>query len=1014
MIKSRVYLNKVLILVFCFLSLSLQSQVSSFKKFGLEKSAFPSRIECLDQAATGELFIGTLAGLVIYDGYDFEQLFEQDGLAENAVSSINANENQVWIGHWAGSITIINSDNRESRTIDLRDDLSYNSIELIEPINDSSAYIISKDGRLLLYTAEGLEQILVSEVYQDQKIRNLIKDTSGYFVVTDFGVYKTSDDLKSQKWESVYTSDEVITATAYLQGGQWVIGSGKDVVLLNKIANQQQSVDMMGVESKVVSIVQDLEEFIWIATEDQGIIRLHTITGKSERITKNNGLSYNQVQTLFHDREGQVWIATAAGLDQYLGNAFILFDQKVGLPDNVIWDFAQIGNQFIVASPAGLHVLELEVDSKSFILANKVDLRNEEPRKIVSRQMGNLIYVITQSNNLWVGSLNGSFRPVDDVAGNALCLEEVNGEIWVGTNNGIVLLENDKAVEQYSVEIGLGGTRVNGIYYSQVKNEAWITVLGGSCALYRAGRFKLFGPEQGMTSNVIQDAAFDSYGNPWFATYDEGVFHFVDGSFQNISSKVQLSSNTTFAIEIDDEDVVWIGHNWGLDMYRIRYEDMTSFNASNGFMGVEVNPGALSLDNQNNLWMGTLMGIEKFNSAELRVNLTEPITRIIGATLGDYNISDGNSYRLAFEESDFKVSFSGISLVNPAQNQFLYRLIGVHNEWRTRNSETPIEYGSLPPGEFTFEIKTCIEKDVCSNVPSSITFDVLPPFYRAWWFYTLLFILVVLGIYLMDRFRVLSLVDQKNALSEKLVISEQELIEVSNELEKLKERSIVNANMLLDMNAPAAYTNSKLLMEQLKIEDVSSDQFLDISIGGKRIHGLFDVGVSGEIAMFIVEAIKAEMYKKMFDSKSTSTDSLFTAFLDSTDLVTSKLEKHKGCNWVLWFDEGDNVKMNCYNNTCYHILNDQVVEYHDAKGDSEGTKFDLVREGILIVASDGYTDQLSADGSQAFGQRKLINSLANYSRMKQEDLLNNLKNDVNNWRGSLELTDDVTILSFKL
>ena len=79
--------------------------------------------------------------------------------------------------------------------------------------------------------------------------------------------------------------------------------------------------------------------------------------------------------------------------------------------------------------PSGLHVLEFSKEDNKYTIVREIDLLGEEPRNIISRQIGNLIYVITQGNNLWVGSWNGSFQQVDDVSGEALCLEEVNGEI---------------------------------------------------------------------------------------------------------------------------------------------------------------------------------------------------------------------------------------------------------------------------------------------------------------------------------------------------------------------------------------------------------------------------------------------------------------------------------------------------------------------------------------------------------------------------------------------------------
>jgi hypothetical protein len=152
----------------------------------------------------------------------------------------------------------------------------------------------------------------------------------------------------------------------------------------------------------------------------------------------------------------------------------------------------------------------------------------------------------------------------------------------------------------------------------------------------------------------------------------------------------------------------------------------------------------------------------------------------------------------------------------------------------------------------------------------------------------------------------------------------------------------------------------------------------------------------------------------MLDVDPITMDTVNSIFNDAASFVTSKLEKHKGYNWVLLIESGSEVKLNCYNNTCYQLVEGQVVEYHGSKGLKKGAFFEVNREGYLLFTSDGFVDQLSADGSHSFGQRKLISALANYSKMKQEDILMNLKTDINNWRGSMDLTDDITIITYKL
>ncbi len=93
------------------------AQLYSFKNFGLDRGVFPSRIECIAQNSSGELCVGTLAGLVIYNGDEFVNLNEDNGLAENAVSTLYAHEDTLWVGHWAGNVTALNTKNQGYRSI---------------------------------------------------------------------------------------------------------------------------------------------------------------------------------------------------------------------------------------------------------------------------------------------------------------------------------------------------------------------------------------------------------------------------------------------------------------------------------------------------------------------------------------------------------------------------------------------------------------------------------------------------------------------------------------------------------------------------------------------------------------------------------------------------------------------------------------------------------------------------------------------------------------------------------
>ena len=51
------------------------------------------------------------------------------------------------------------------------------------------------------------------------------------------------------------------------------------------------------------------------------------------------------------------------------------------------------------------------------------NLGQDEPRKIIARQNGEMIYVITAMGDLWLGGLNQTFERVSDLKLKANCLD---------------------------------------------------------------------------------------------------------------------------------------------------------------------------------------------------------------------------------------------------------------------------------------------------------------------------------------------------------------------------------------------------------------------------------------------------------------------------------------------------------------------------------------------------------------------------------------------------------------
>jgi ligand-binding sensor domain-containing protein len=989
-------------------------QVNSFRHYGLDKNVFPSRIECVQQSSTGALLVGTLAGLVEYNGEEFKQYTKRDGLAENAVSAIGVHKNHIWLGHWAGSMTRIDASTNEFTAIDIRSQLNFSSILSIHPFGDSAVLIVTRGGSLFEYSTAGLVQIVIQTKKVDEAVLNVVFAGDKAYIVTQQGIYASSDKGSLVNWEKVFEPQSPITYAFRIQESEWIISASDHISSIDIESKKEHIIYKSQSPFKVVSMIQDQEEFIWIGTAEQGIIQYHPITNKLSFFKRDNGLSYNQIRSLFLDREGSVWIATSTGLDQYQGRAFILYDKKSGVPDNLIWDFIDIGEKMLVASPSGLQLILEDVNSGKFIIQKSFELGGHEPRKIFKTRSGQEIYVIDANFELWKSTDLQSPQLMTGMNSHVRCLEEVNGEIWVGTDDGIFVIKNDKPTEQFTSELGLGGNKVNGIYYSKVKNETWITVLGGPAILYKEGRFKRFGPELGLTSNVVQDAAFDRNGNPWFATYDDGVFYFENDQFINLREKVELTSNTTFAISIDEKESVWIGHSWGLDMYRIPFDDAAFFGIDQGFMGIEVNPSAIECLGSNQVWMGTLMGLLKFNPNHFRLNISEPVTQIKSATLSGQNVLEYSELNFSgLNGNDLKVEFSGISLVNPGSNVYEYRLVGMHSNWRSQITSKPIEYKSLSPGDYTFELRTCNNSGNCNLKPQRFEFVVKPPFYKTWWFYTLLFLFVVFAIFIMDRYRVLALLDERNELNEKLAIKDHGLIEaeqVISQLESRYDQSIQISNEVLTAERDKIlYHNPRLNIHGIPFHDISSDQLFALQYGDMELVGLVDLNLSDGAVPHLLEHIKSNFYQLALGASIHSPKDFLAVLNQAVKAVVERLEKYLGLSWVIWFEQESTLLINILDFNAFLISKDEVIELVMDKESPDGF-LEIQKVGRLIGVSDGFAKQLADDANRAYGSKRLYAKVQELRTNKSSEIVSKMQKDFDRWRGIMEQQDDVTIL----
>ncbi|HEY6160518.1 MAG TPA: two-component regulator propeller domain-containing protein, partial [Bacteroidia bacterium] len=196
------------------------------------------------------------------------------------------------------------------------------------------------------------------------------------------------------------------------------------------------------------TVMEDRDGTIWFATYGNGFCKYDPSSKKFTFYSEKDGLSSNNVRSLFRDRKGRMWIATANGLNLWDGKKFTLFNSHTGLAGDRFLRFYEDKQQrlWIGSSGGGLSLL-VENDGK-------ISFRNFTSREGLADDAV-LCLDEDADGNIWTGNFGG-ISVVDPSSGKIKKITKKDGlssntvyaiafvddnYLLVGTNNGIDKLD---------------------------------------------------------------------------------------------------------------------------------------------------------------------------------------------------------------------------------------------------------------------------------------------------------------------------------------------------------------------------------------------------------------------------------------------------------------------------------------------------------------------------------------------------------------------------------------------
>jgi len=306
--------------------------------------------------------------------------------------------------------------------------------------------------------------------------------------------------------------------------------------------------------------------------------------------------------------------------------------------------------------------------------------------------------------------------------------------------------------------------------------------------------------EQNKFHNVnVLSATIDRQKNLWFGT-SEGLFNYDYKAFSKISQKNGLSSNNILFLQIDNLNRLIIGLNTGLDVLDLNEFNRNKisvkhFGKDDGLLALESNFNASFKDNTGRILIGTTDGLEIYNPKFDAKNALEPLTKInrVNLFFGQEDIFkyakvDSSTLLpknlvLPFSKNHLTFQFIGVSLSAPEKVMYQYKLEGIDNDWTPPTSKTEATYSSLPHGKYRFLLKAMNNDGVWNKEPTVFEFEISPPWYKTWWFYTLCAIILISGISIYNYVRTKKLIADKQKLER---IVDERTRELRDEKEKVE------------------------------------------------------------------------------------------------------------------------------------------------------------------------------------------------------------------------------------
>lgn len=720
-----------------------------------------SNVYAVCQDKDGFIWFATENGLSRFDGTNFKNFTVQDGLPDNEVLRLFPDsKGRLWIGTFNKDICYYFEGKIHNKANDSLVRKISLSGSLAAAAEDKNGRIILNDSKLLAIISEKNSGISISysaipgqvltlrkeifygrdEIYAvNEKYQFYIldkeKDTFTYkFTLPD----KVNSGSKLKWFGSHYKSNGVVDKILRYPKGSldYVSYNGyikyvlttSGALSIDTTLNKFDAHFLSG--KKVYWLIEDIEKNLWFATHGNGAYKLPSREAKTINFSKNDKDKYEEVFSIF--KQGSTIVA---GLG---------FSRIAYINNNKIKNITSFEKQ--TNEKAG-----------NKIATNRLYCTKELSTGII--MLGFDSYLVKVEKNKMIFNYLYPIKSIDQID---------NDNIIVGTSSFAFKIR----IRDFEITDTIWRERCTKVFYHN--SNYYIGTINGLYKVKQDKTYHYLGDIHPALKRRINDIKAINDSTLWIATNDEGIVSYRSGKVQGVINESKgLSSNICKTLFLQD-NFLWVGTNKGINKINLANNNILKFSSSDGLPSDIIN--AIYVEDSI-VYVGSPAGLTYFN--ENKISKTSICKlKILDVSVSGTRQNINNNYQLSYKNNNIAFEYIGISFKSGGDIVYHYKLDGLDKEWK-ETRQTNLNYSSLASGDYELQLYA-VNKFGIKSETIKISFFISTPFWKTWWFYTIIFITAILiTVWLVNRRNkgVRLKLEEKNNFQKQFAVLEQQALQ---------------------------------------------------------------------------------------------------------------------------------------------------------------------------------------------------------------------------------------------